>query len=295
MEFLTTMSWGKNTFMFIKHKALRLMPNIYIAYLIAFVVRHLSGSKVHSITVDIMNSLGELSLTSLTGFFTLRGSYSYMNGPTWYLSAMLLAMAIIYPIMLKFKENFFYYIAPMGFIFLLGITYQNYDNFDQMVITWNGYFNSGLLRGLMGILGGAMVYQFVQYLQKKEYTLFMRVLFTVVECVMYLFVFLYMGFKEGSKHDWVIIIFFIVGVTISLANVSLSTNIIKGKVFEWLGELSFSLYLGHVYYRDVFTAESYIWYPIAAFSTALSIMYISKLMKLVWRKIKPTIKAIVFL
>jgi len=271
------------------------MPNIYIAYLIAFVVRHLSGSKVHSITVDIMNSLGELSLTSLTGFFTLRGSYSYMNGPTWYLSAMLLAMAIIYPIMLKFKENFFYYIAPMGFIFLLGITYQNYDNFDQMVIIWNGYFNSGLLRGLMGILGGAMVYQFVQYLQKKEYTLFMRVLFTVVECVMYLFVFLYMGLKEGSKQDWVIIIVFIIGVTISLANVSLSTNIIKGKVFEWLGELSFSLYLGHVYYRDVFTAESYIWYLIAAFSTALSIMYISKLIKLVWQKIEPKIKAIVFL
>lgn len=191
----------------------------------------------------------------MPGFFTLRNPYTYMNGPTWYLSAMLLAMIVIYPIMKKFKDNFFYYIASVCFIFLTGITYQNYDNFDSMVVGWNGFLCSGLLRAFIGLLAGTLVYKFVECIKNKQYTMLMRVVFTFIELLCYLCAFLYMYLIVGGKLDWLIIIFFMIGITVSLSNMSLLGDIIKSKIFEWLGEFSFSLYLGHAYYRDIYKSR----------------------------------------
>ena len=43
-----------------------------------------------------------------------------VNTVTWYISAMILAMLILYPLLIKYKDTFFFIIAPCLSIFLLG-------------------------------------------------------------------------------------------------------------------------------------------------------------------------------
>ncbi len=109
----TQTSLGQDTFQFMKKKILSFMPDIYIAWGIAFVVEHLNKFSFHDIIRDGITSIWELLFLTEAGF---TGYIS--NRVTWYISAMLLAMLFIFPLMRKYGETFYYIIAPLTLIFL---------------------------------------------------------------------------------------------------------------------------------------------------------------------------------
>lgn len=117
--YLEGVSLGRDTKDFMIHKICGFLPNMYIAWLIAFAVgqyfrQPYSGSRL----LDFMEGIWEVSFMEMTGIG--EGGF-IVNNVTWYVSAMLLAMFILYPIARKNKENFFYIIAPMISIILFGI------------------------------------------------------------------------------------------------------------------------------------------------------------------------------
>lgn len=287
---------AEDTVSFMKHKIKGLMPNYYVAFIIAFIVMHHNAKNWLSVMKDLPKAIWEILL--VTGF-GLRKAGSIYNGPIWYLSAMLLAMFIIWPIMRKFKDTFFYIIAPFATFFLLGVTYQQWKSFGAPS-TWLGFCMKGTIRAFMAILLGCIVYQLAEIVKKIEFTRFVRVLFTVVEWGGYLAIFVCSFFRGRGRQDWLELILLAICITITMSNVGFGAKCFQSSVFNWLGVYSYSLYLGHGFWANsmvgLFPKMTY-WqrmpiYLMLALGTGLVIYFVSAGLRKFWNANAGKIKAV---
>lgn len=285
---------GKDTFVFMKHKISGLMPNYYVAFVIAFLVLHRGTTSVSVLIKDLTSSVWELLLVINSG---LRPSKSVCNGPVWYLSAMLLAMCIIWPIMRKLKDTFFYVIAPISALFLMGITYQNWKSFGGQSI-WLGCISKGTVRAFMSILLGCVAYKISEYLKQKEFTNLSKILFSIVEFLGYAAVFVVSFFIGRGKEDWFLLLVLAVCITITVSNVSIWADWFSHPIFNWLGIFSYSLYLGHGFWSnsmvELFPELNY-WtripvYLSISFATGLVIHFVSRGLRKLWKEKSQQIK-----
>lgn len=231
---------GQDTFRFIKKKILGLMPEIYFAWIIAFLVKHIGEFSIKGMMKDAIESIGELLFLTESGFMGYRA-----NTVCWYISAMLLAMLILYPLMRKYKDSFFYIIAPILAIFLFGITYQNWNSLRAPHV-WLGYCYKSIVRATMCITIGCICFKISQNMRKITYTSFAKVLWTIVEWGGYGAVLLWSYKHGGGKEDWLLVICMSIAIICSFAQTSITDAFFsRYRIFNWLGEFSFSLFLGH--------------------------------------------------
>lgn len=169
------LSLGQDTFQFMKRKVLGIMPNIYVAWIIAFLVEHIGNFSIGKMVKDAITSVWELLFVTETGLMGYRA-----NAVCWYISAMLIAMLILYPLMKKYKDTFFYIIAPLIVIFVMGITYQQWNNL-RVPHAWNGWAFKSLIRAVMGITIGCLCYKISVYIRGMKYTKLSEVFWTVAE------------------------------------------------------------------------------------------------------------------
>jgi peptidoglycan/LPS O-acetylase OafA/YrhL len=279
-------SLGKDTFTFMKRKIFGLCPNVYVAWIIAFAAGHFQGASLRKIARDAINGIWELLFLNESGLLGTRA-----NTVSWYLSVMVLAMLIIYPVMRKCGDTFFYVIAPAGFIFIMGITYQNWSTLAAPTV-WRGFAFKGFIRGFMEILGGCICYTLATAIKKHRYTGFARFCFTIAEWGGYLIVAAYAALRPHTKYGWLLVISLMVGITITVSQESLTGSMFQGKVVAWLGAYSFSLYLSHGYWShvlaDLYPAAMgngmrYPIYLLVSASTGLVVMYVSIGLKKWWR------------
>lgn len=280
-------SLGEDTFHFMKHKILGLCPNFFVAWGIGFVVSHIPWKSLGKTVSDAIKGIWELLFLNQSGLMGYR-----VNHVTWYLSAMLLAMLLIYPLLRRYKKTFYYWICPTLFIFLMGFTYQNYKSLFNPSY-WNGWILKGLLRAIMDVFGGCLCYQLAHYLQNKTFTTFGKCFLSLTEWSIYLGIIAYYFKHDGSKYDWTVVLFFIIAVSITISQCSYDNAIFRSPhLFPWLGEYSFSLFLGHGYWSHTLPQFmpadwSYpirlIVYILISMITGLFIMYFSKALKCFWR------------
>ena len=83
---------GKSTLLFVKNKISKILPNYYIAWIIAFIVTHVYKKSfgIRVLLYDFFRAIPELLLLGMTGFWDYTHSY---NVVVWYISAMLLVSA----------------------------------------------------------------------------------------------------------------------------------------------------------------------------------------------------------
>lgn len=285
---------GQDTFGFIKGKFFSLMPNVIVGYAIAFIVFHYNGGEtsLRTMGTHLAQSLPDIFLLKQTGIKII----SY-NGVTWYLSAMLLTMAILYPMLRKWKETFFYIIAPLGFLLIMGYLFQTHGSLSNLE-EWNGWTFNGNLRAMADILGGVICYQAVCWLGRFSFKKLMKVLFTVLEWACYIGVIWYTFDHKPGQADYLLFFFLMVGVTVTVSKVSYSPCIFRHKFFGWLGKYSFSLYLGHSCWRKYISniypdswgfEQKLAAYLVLAALTGLVIMYVSLGLRALWKKVRPKV------
>lgn len=282
-----SISLGQDTFHFMQRKITGLLPNIYIAWLIAFVVEHIGNFSLKPMLKDAVNAIWELLFVTESGLL----SYS-ANAVCWYISAMLLAMLILYPLLRKYKDSFFYIIAPLLVIFIMGITYQQWGSL-RTPHAWRGYFYKSMIRAIMGITIGCLCFKISEYIRSWDYKKPMQVFWTLLEWVGYGSVILWSYNHGANKMDWILVLLLAVAITVTFSRVSMTDAVFSNyKIFNWLGEFSFSLFLGHGYWSHkmnyLFPNLSYYQrLPIYfAFSivTGLVIMYSSIGLSNWWKK-----------
>ncbi len=289
-----TTSIGIDTYKFLKQKFSKLLLPIYISWVVAFVIGHINAE--HSIGIlikDFVQSIPELLLITQSGI-----SWKVYSSALWYISSMLFALMISFPLLRKYKDSYFYIIAPIVFLIIMGRFFQKYGCLDKP-FGWDTIIVSGTERAIADIIAGSICFKVSQYLSRINFTKLMRSIFTLVEWCIYIAIVIFCVNHTSSKWDFIIVLMLMVSATITFSKVSFDEYIFNRQVFEWLGEYSFALYLGHPAWRNFYKNlypdnwdyfDYMIAYVLLSAITALIIMYSSKGLKSLWNKHQPKIK-----
>lgn len=272
---------------FMLRKIKGLYPEFAIAWLFGFVVMHLGKESVSfgKVVKDLMTGSWELFLLRMSGLEGYRG-----NVVTWYISAMILIMLILYPLLLKYKDTFIYILAPCLSIFLGGYMFQTFGIMGGGTV-WEGFYYRGMMRAVVDLSLGCIVWKICQRIKMYQYTKLARGLFSLVEIGGYGFCLFWMLGHKNSSMDFVLLMIFAFCVLITFSHVGLVADMFDNRLCYTLGRASFSVYIGHIYWIKTidkffpsYTFESQLLILIVLISiTTVSIMFLSDII----RKIMP--------
>lgn len=237
-------SLGRDTMLFLRHKIGGLLPNYYVGWFIAFLVTQLSNRyPLRRIAVNLVKAVPELTFISELGF-----RFPFSNGACWYISAMLLAIMILYPLLRKTGEGFYTCWAPLIAVFFMGATFMQSDALITPHGLLFGFLYKGMARAIMGVALGCVCYRVSVWLRSLELTRLSVWLLTAVEIGSFAGALLKMWRVAPGKLDWIVVLLFAAGVTVTMSAKSLTGRVITGPLFSWLGVFSYSLFLSHGYW-----------------------------------------------
>lgn len=226
---------------FMKRKYLSIFPKHIIAFIISFeVVVICNDIEMRDLPMAFINSIPNILLVQNTGL-----SISEPNHVEWYLSAMLIALAVLYPILVKHYDAYTKYIGPLIALLLCG--YMTYtDESLTGVFIWTGICFKSVMRAIAEISLGFTAYEISSYMSRKQYTASKRWLFTAAEFGSFALATLYVVSTLPIKYEFFCLAFLFITVTLAFSGVSHGSRILSNKLCFFLGKLSLPIYLSQV-------------------------------------------------
>lgn len=280
---------GSETLHFILHKIRSFLPEFLIAWWIGFV---LIGVVRQYGVLDYLKAFGndfwELTLVKMSGLFT-----HGIDGAMWYLSAMLLGMAILYPLLRTKRDLMTHLVCPLLALFLYGYLCQA-EGHPRDPIVWLGLCYKGLVRAIAGLCTGVVICMAVRRLKRfspSGLTKTGNALAIGVQLLCLLLTIRYMAEQEPSEYDYFYMFLLMLLVLISFSGFGLESVLGNSQrlhlLSAFLGKYSLSLYLGHLYFaqhvNELLPEELYSGkirmtvYLAAAFANGLLVMGLSAL------------------
>ena len=291
---------GAETLHFILHKIRSFLPEFLIAWWIGFV---LIGVVRQYGVLDYLKAFGndfwELTLVKMSGLFT-----HGIDGAMWYLSAMLLGMAILYPLLRTKRDLMTHLVCPLLALFLYGYLCQA-EGHPRDPIVWLGLCYKGLVRAIAGLCTGVVICMAVRRLKKLApagLTKLGNALAIGVQLLCLILTIRYMAEQEPSEYDYFYMFLLMLLVLLSFAGFGLESVLGNSQrlhlLSAFLGKYSLSLYLGHLYFaqhvNELLPEELYSGktrmtvYLAAAFANGLLVMGLSALYRRYSRGGKPS-------
>lgn len=237
----------------------------------------LEGWNLAVICREIIKSIPAFLMINMAGVYT---SGEVEIGGSWYLSAMILGMLLIFPLLLLNYEWAAKIIMPIIGVFGLGYLYMSNEHI--MVITGRaGIFYGGMLRGTGELAIGVCAYEIGKKLAQVSFTKLAEILLTILKFICYVVVLIFAYSAWEGKYDLFAFIFCAAGVTLSFSGVGWSLP--DYPVTRWLGKVSLPVFLIHSVVKSLsvhlFGNEVENWLIlvtlIVAYTVAVAIMYIS--------------------
>lgn len=291
---------GGETLHFILHKIRSFLPEFLIAWWIGFV---LIGVVRQYGVLDYLKAFGndfwELTLVKMSGLFT-----HGIDGAMWYLSAMLLGMAILYPLLRTKRDLMTHLVCPLLALFLYGYLCQA-EGHPRDPIVWLGLCYKGLVRAIAGLCTGVVICMAVRRLKRfspSGLTKTGNALAIGVQLLCLILAIRYMAEQEPSEYDYFYMFLLMLLVLLSFAGFGLESVLGNSQrlhlLSAFLGKYSLSLYLGHLYFaqhvNELLPEELYSGkirmtvYLAAAFANGLLVMGLSALYRRYSRGGKPS-------
>lgn len=280
---------GAETLHFILHKIRSFLPEFLIAWWIGFV---LIGVVRQYGVLDYLKAFGndfwELTLVKMSGLFT-----HGIDGAMWYLSAMLLGMALLYPLLRTKRDLMTHLVCPLLALFLYGYLCQA-EGHPRDPIVWLGLCYKGLIRAIAGLCTGVVICMAVRRLKKlapADLTKLGNALAIGTQLLCLILTIRYMAEQEPSEYDYFYMFLLMLLVLISFSGFGLESVLGNSqrlhRLSAFLGKYSLSLYLGHLYFaqhvNELLPEELYSGkirmtvYLAAAFANGLLVMGLSAL------------------
>lgn len=236
---------GKFTFNYIWKKVKHFFPYMIISYIIAIII-NVSIFKYPKYV--IVNTIWDILFLRMSGI-----NYNFnMLGVAWYISAMLICMIILYPLIIKHKENFIFIIAPINVIFIGGFIAHTYGNIADPSI-WSGLMYKSLLRAFFELSLGSIAYSLSQKIHSLSFTDLGKFTITFVELFGYLSIFFLVNLLDAhNKYDFIMIFILFISISISFSEKSLFQQFCNNKCFYYLESFSLSLYLNQIWVMELF-------------------------------------------
>lgn len=266
---------GKETFHFIWKKYLFFLPYVLFGGIIGLVIQNIFKDMN---LITNATTIWDLLLLRMTGLKT-----NVVIGQVWYISAMLLSMMLLYPLLRKYKQNYLYLAAPLIVLFGFGWLNHNYANLRGPE-TWINFIYKGVIRAFLELNLGCILYLICQKLKNITFTKFGSLCLTLLEIGGFILPFITAQFVSGTKGDFIVLAFLSLSVLLAFSEKTLDFNFCNNKFFFWLEKFSLPLYICNIAARDIvrdvsaFSSMSY--YPKLAiyiginFVLALICMYL---------------------
>lgn len=187
----------------------------------------------------LVNDLPNILLIQMFGFDKME-----FVRHEWYISAMLIVMFVLTPIIMKNYKLFVRCIAPIVSVFCFGYLYNHYDSIN-VVKEWTGFAYAGLIRALADICLGCVCYEIYKSGVLQKVGKFGLIL---IECISVAVTLIYCNNLIKTNLDYVIALVTAVCVTVAFSSET-SINILNNKVVYYLGRLSFAIYINHNFIR----------------------------------------------
>ncbi len=200
----------------------------------------------------IIRGLPQITLTFMGLCHDYTGLYV---GNTWYLSAMIIAIFLLYPFILKNRETSTKLVFPLLTMAFLCYLYKN-NNSICATFEWNGYIYLGVIRAIAEIAGGASLYALYDYLKDKplftpgQNRTIDKLWLTLLKYGSYILVVLYgCGVEFGG--NWSIHAFLYLVIAVTLSFLGAGYTIQGGGITNYLGKISLPIFLFHGFLRYV--------------------------------------------
>lgn len=253
---------GKDTVHYVWHKWFSIFPSHLVAFIITFVATvFFAKLSLSGIIIRFINAIPNLFLVQRIGIYS-----SDIIGEEWYISVMLLVLAILYPLCRKYYEVFTRIIAPLAGILLAGYLYEKYGPLSNTSI-WDGFFLKTQIRGFAEICLGAFAFEGSRYLARLHFSRFQKLFLSAIEYGCYVSVLLFTcSTASAKKYELYALYALLIAVCLSFSNVTYGTSLFQNKLCYLLGKLSLPIYLSQRFARIVIQNTCESWSIPAQFS-----------------------------
>ena len=241
------LSLGGQTWNFIKRKICVFYPYFLLAMTLQMFFWRIVGEHwgIFHTFEQIIKAIPQLLLTEISGANV--GTGVAISG-RWYLSAMVLAMAVLYPVLVSRYDLSAKVLFPLIGIFSLGYLQVNYEGIMR-TSDWNGYVFTGLIRAFAEISCGVVCYEIAKAIRAKrsQLTKLAVIVLSISKIFCFFFVALYVS---DIIRVEAIITFVLIAVGLILIYSEVGISLPPNKVSDFAGKLALPLYLIHVPVRD---------------------------------------------
>ena len=233
---------GSDSVRFIFRKIGTFYPYFLFSFVIAFIVNQITpGNQLLLIFKNGIRSIWELLLMQTAGY------YGYWPvGTAWYLSALILAQWLLYPLARKNYNLYVHWFAPLAVILINGVFSRTCENIHGTTDLLFGFASHGILRAINEICLGSIAFEVANWLGGFSLKKLARVLLTIVEIGGYGVMLVNGWFFPVSQFDYLILLLIAISIAITMSGQGLIGPLFRGKLP--LGKLSLVLYLNHFYW-----------------------------------------------
>ena len=180
--------------------------------------------------------ISELFMVQTTGV----AKFIYLNGPAWYVSALIINTGIIVALTNIFKKfsKYIFLIISIGIYSYFFINdYSMSPNYFVL-----GIISSAILRGLAGMSLGCFIY----FINQKHSSLFTKMnnyIFNALEIIMFVFFMSLTLFRTPDKFNFLILIPSALLILMMFSKDGILDKFLGIKPLKWLGIISFEMYI----------------------------------------------------
>lgn len=227
---------------YIRKKFSKIIPMFLFTTLSTLVIREMfSHSSLKEIVLAIFRNFFEIIFLRMAGW----AEEFYINPVTWYLSAIFLAILLLYPVALKCRKACADYVFPIITIALVSYLVKEYGTVVT-VSTEYSYFSLDLVkRAIAEICFGFSMYELASYISSMNFSNIGKKLLCIIEFLGYASVIFAALFSLDADYSVWIVFFLGISIAISFSGAGISFTILRNSLRAFLSEFALSLYLSH--------------------------------------------------
>lgn len=294
-----TTQLGTETFRFIMNKLSKIYPVYLFAFSLSF-AKWFLYSGLEQLRLEGLIAFTKSILWMLPDFFmTFMSGYEgkVIIRITWYISAMFIAMLVIYPLLRKYKDSYQMIVAPLVVLFFTGYL-ANTTHYNG-IMQYEIFMTHGVMRAFIGLNLGCLVYTFSKFLARQSFTKLSSVLLAIAEYTGYGLILFLMQYG-GADGAYIINICLFFTVAITASRQSVSAPLFNQRFCSVFGKMSLYVYLCQSPARALvkqWNAEfsyrqSFVYIVILSFGFAFLGMLIVHGVTMVWNNKKTAIRGL---
>lgn len=163
----------------------------------------------------------------------------------WFVSALLFASTIVYFLLVKFKDDYVNFIAPLVCFMVLAYYKQNVGYLD-VTSSMNFLFFDGVWRGVAELGLGCIVYKMTQNL-KERLNGRMKGWRSFLELMLLVFIVMIMWRTRRDEKDFIMVVVIAFFVMLVMLGDSYLSQALNNKVSLFLGNISYGIYLNQYF------------------------------------------------